>query len=142
MGCYNSELPIGPPGPTGPQGPAGELPYKIYTALLTQSGETALTAIELENTLGVTPVWSYNSIGNYQLTANGLFLASKTVVFMGSPYDDPATINFFGQANRLNDNVINVFTFKFILTPGGDQITIEPQNFALNNCPIEIRVYP
>jgi hypothetical protein len=23
MGCYNSELPIGPPGPTGPQGPQG-----------------------------------------------------------------------------------------------------------------------
>lgn len=41
MTCYNSELPIGPPGPTGPQGPPGEpgttLPYKIYTASISQS---------------------------------------------------------------------------------------------------------
>jgi hypothetical protein len=31
MGCYNSELPIGPPGPTGPQGPTGIISQGNYS---------------------------------------------------------------------------------------------------------------
>jgi len=40
-------------------------PYKVYTALLTQSGTSAPTATVLENTLGQTITWSYNGIGNF-----------------------------------------------------------------------------
>ena len=39
--------------------------YKVYTALLSQSGTNAPTATVLENTLGQTITWSYNGIGNF-----------------------------------------------------------------------------
>lgn len=84
MACYNSELPIGPPGPTGPQGPQGEsaaLPYKVYTALLNQGGETAPTAIVLENTLG-TITFGYNNVGNYSVLSDSLFILEKTAIFL------------------------------------------------------------
>lgn len=145
MTCYNSELPIGPPGPVGPQGPqgpAGVLAYKVYTALLTQSGETAPTVIELENTLGVTPILSYNSQGTYQLSATGLFLANKTFVIIGSSFDDPSSFNSFVQANRISDDVINIFVGILISSVVGENITFQPEDNYLNKTPIEIRVYP
>ena len=39
--------------------------YKVYTALLSQSGTNAPTATVLENTLGQTITWSYNGTGNW-----------------------------------------------------------------------------
>jgi len=135
MGCYNSELPIGPPGPTGPQGPAGELPYKIYTALLTQVDDAAPTAIVLENTLGFTPIYSRDAAGEYFLTYAGGFIIDKTFclingVVTGSdgssfstlghediPSNDRLIIESFIGTGNLNDNV-------------------------MVNTPIEIRVYP
>ena len=38
------------------------IPYKVYTALLTQTGTNAPVATVLENTLGGTPVWSYDKV--------------------------------------------------------------------------------
>jgi hypothetical protein len=142
MTCYNSELPIGPPGPVGPQGPSGKLPYKVYTALLTQSGVTAPTAIELENTLGTDLEWDYNGPGAYLLTAPALFLANKTFILLGSSFDDAAAFNSFAQANRLNDDSINIFTGILISSAVGENVTIQPENNYLNNTPIEIRIYP
>ena len=65
--CYNSELPIGPPGPQGPpgqQGPAGSPIYKVYTALLTQSGASDLEGISIGTlTVGRTYTINANSPG-------------------------------------------------------------------------------
>ena len=41
--------------------------YKVYTALLTQSGTASPTEIILENTLGVTPTYTYINIGVYRI---------------------------------------------------------------------------
>ncbi len=57
--------------------------YKVYTALLSQSGTSAPTAIVLENTLGATPTFSYNAQGNYTVTCTGCFTEDKTVVSTG-----------------------------------------------------------
>ena len=68
MTCYNSELPIGPQGPTGPQGPEGPAytpSYKIYTALLTQSGENPPIITELENTTNFTITFTRSEAGRY-----------------------------------------------------------------------------
>ena len=46
-----------------------EPPYKVYTALLTQSGTDAPVATVLENTLGFTPVWSRERAGTYTILA-------------------------------------------------------------------------
>jgi len=39
--------------------------YKVYTALLSQSGTNDPVAVVLENTLGQTITWSYNDPGNW-----------------------------------------------------------------------------
>ena len=54
--------------------------YKVYTALLTQSGTNAPVATVLENTLGIVPVWSYDEVGYYILTASGAFTDTKTFI--------------------------------------------------------------
>jgi hypothetical protein len=53
-------------------------PYKVYTALLSQSGTTAPVATVLENTLGGAPVWSYNVTGEYIGTLTSAFVVNKT----------------------------------------------------------------
>ena len=129
MTCYNSELPIGPPGPTGPQGPAGELPYKVYTALLTQVDTNAPIAIVLENTIGDI-IWSYVEVGNYKGPLSSAFTTNKTFVFINTllSYD----VNTAG-VTTYNVNEINVTTG----VPDGGT----PTNGQLINTPIEIRVY-
>ncbi len=57
---------------------AGGASYSVYTALLTQTGTDAPTAVVLENTLGGTVVWSYDSVGTYIATLAGVFTANKT----------------------------------------------------------------
>jgi len=41
MGCYNSELPIGPPGPTGPQGPSGLSTINVQQAAPTTANDVS-----------------------------------------------------------------------------------------------------
>lgn len=60
--------------------------YKVYTALLTQTGTDAPVATVLENTLGGDVVWSYENVGIYNVTSNQLFTIDKTFVFCGSEY--------------------------------------------------------
>ena len=55
----------------------GGRPYKVYTALLTQTGTNAPVATILENTVG-NIVWSYDSTGEYLGTLTGVFISDKT----------------------------------------------------------------
>jgi len=57
------------------------LGYKVYTALLSQSGVDAPTSIELENTLG-TITFGYNNVGNYSVLSDSLFILEKTAIFL------------------------------------------------------------
>jgi len=52
--------------------------YKVYTALLTQSGINAPVATVLENTLGATITYSRVSDGIYTITTDGIFTSDKT----------------------------------------------------------------
>src|SRR6478752_4564705 len=54
--------------------------YKVYTALITQSGTGAPVATVLENTLGGTIVWTYGAVGIYVATLSGAFTTNKTTV--------------------------------------------------------------
>jgi hypothetical protein len=128
MACYNSELPIGPQGPTGPQGPQGEsaaLPYKVYTALLIQSGEDAPTVVELENTLGEI-TFGYENVGIYSISSSSLFTIPKTAVFI-SPLNDAIAV--------INLNSSSQYFLETIVIGGSNQ------NNLLNYTAIEIRVY-
>jgi hypothetical protein len=46
------------------------LPYKVYTALLTQSGTSAPVATVLENTTGSTMIWVRENTGYYSLNSS------------------------------------------------------------------------
>lgn len=60
---------------------ANSRPYKVYTALLTQTGTDAPVATILENTLGGTIVWSRTSAGLYVGTLSSAFTSNKTAIF-------------------------------------------------------------
>ena len=56
------------------------IPYKIYNAILTQSGNLDPVATVLQNTLGGTVVWTRDSEGLYFGTLTGAFTPNKTLV--------------------------------------------------------------
>ena len=69
----------------------GELPYKVYTALLTQSGTNAPVATVLENTLGGEVVWTYDGVGLYLATCSGCFTENKTMTILSLWGEDNVT---------------------------------------------------
>lgn len=58
----------------------GAAPYKVYKALLTQTGTDAPVATVLENTLGVDLVWTRDSAGVYYGTSANVFLNKNVIV--------------------------------------------------------------
>lgn len=62
-------------------------PYKVYTAVISQSGTTAPTVdYLLQNTLSGTPTWGYNNVGQYTLTLPTQWVNNKTIVFINPGY--------------------------------------------------------
>jgi hypothetical protein len=105
-------------------------PYKVYTALLSQSGTDAPVATVLENTLGVTPTYGYSSVGEYTLISNGFFTEDKKYLFQGlvSDIDDLVT-----SLERLDDNTIRINS----VTLNG----VPTDELMYGQAFIEIRVY-
>lgn len=103
-------------------------PYKVYTALLTQSGTASPTAIVLQNTLGVTVTFGYTIAGQYTVTATGALTINKTWIIFNNIDSNGFTITYNGKS--LND-------FQ-ILTRNGAGVTTDN---ILNLTEIEIRVY-
>lgn len=118
-----------------------KLPYKIYSALLTQSGTDAPVATVLENTIGAI-VWTRNGVGDYYGTLAGAFPDQSKVWFSivptwGGGSNDP--IPFFGIG--YNDaNSIYVESFRLFSPP--DTANNDPLDDLLFSTSIEIRVYP
>lgn len=91
--------------------------YKVYTALLTQTGTNPPVATVLENTLGLNPIFSYDTAGQYTLTdLSGLFLSNKTAVFMQFKNGGPAMEIYVDNVNQIiigadgqNDVLLNTF---------------------------------
>jgi hypothetical protein len=103
-------------------------PYKVYTALLSQSGTSAPTAIVLENTLG-TITFTYTGIGQYQINSAGLFTLDKTLLFIQGSSD--GDINSAYILDKLYYNTSSIINC----------ITSGVTNGMLNKTSIEIRVY-
>jgi len=107
------------------------VPYKIYKALLTQTGTNAPTAVVLENTLGGTPVWSYSSTGYYILTLSGVFTLGKTLI-LSNP---ELSTDYYVLVDNPSNDTVAIFT--------GDLTNI---GFGINGVmsgkhPITIEVY-
>jgi len=104
-------------------------PYKVYTAILSQSGTSAPVATVLENTLGGTVVWSRVSTGEYRGTLTGAFTANKTVVLQGGTAAFKSTNSF-----PVTVDYVQVKTF--------NPSTLTSEDSILVSYSIEIRVYP
>ena len=107
----------------------GIRPYKVYTALISQTGTNAPTAIVLENTLGGTIVWSYSITGEYIGTLNGAFLNNKTFLNIKSNTHSSNT-EYTSSIGRINIDKIVV----------GSKINGTSSDGAML-ASIEIRVY-
>lgn len=68
----------------GSQPRGGGLPYKIYSAFLSQSGSSAPVATVKQNTLGGTVVWGRYGPGDYKCTLSGAFPDGKFTPVFGS----------------------------------------------------------
>ncbi len=127
--------------------PSGEteVPYKVYTALLTQSGTDAPVATVLENTLGDI-VWTRTGVGQYSGTLIGGFTTDKTFIppyssdFSGSSIFLPLSINGNPQLGWIN-----------MYISGTDAIIVDTYDMVdraewstiieISKIPIEIKVY-
>jgi hypothetical protein len=116
--------------------------YKVYTALLTQSGTDAPVATVLENTLGYEPVFYRINTGSYRVDPTAPLIAptfnpSKVVMFIGHNTTSNAgnynSLEYLGLDN--GDGTVNIVTYN---TDGDTFVTADG---VLNYTPIEIRVY-
>lgn len=110
-------------------------PYKSYVALLTQTGTNNPTAVVLENTLGVTPIWTRDAVGKYYTNLGAVaFPANQGVCFIGGSgnlglADTDVRINsLFGTSGIYGGYILS--TSLGALADG-----------VLTNASVEIRVY-
>lgn len=99
-------------------------PYKVYTALLSQSGENAPVATVLENTIGIIPTFNYLGVGFYNISFNEE--STDNYWFSITKTDND---HFFLQKSTTNIGIITT------------SLIGNAENGALFNTPIEIRVY-
>lgn len=112
-------------------------PYKVYTALLTQTEQNTPVSTVLENTIGDI-VWSYEEVGTYFGTLTGAFTEGKVFCinnqFLGNFEGSDI---FFQQLYPIGDQnkvIINTYIYTEGEWRKGDMLLV--------NTPIEIRVYP
>ena len=105
-------------------------PYKVYTALLTQTGTSAPVATIFENTLGGSPVWSYQGVGNYVLTLAGAFLSGKVMMFLNNERS-----NSIYAIRRTSNSTLEI---QISITDG---FPFVPANSLLTSASLEIRIY-
>lgn len=102
--------------------------YKIYVALISQSGQVdpTIDAI-LENTIG-NIVWTRNSKGEYVGTLNGAFTTNKVICFAGVNNGVLSSVQLIpSSVNEINLKTINLYS--------------NFEDNLLSNTSIEIRVY-
>jgi hypothetical protein len=111
-----------------------DLPYKVYSALITQSGTDAPTVTVLQNTLGGTIVWERADVGDYTGTLVGAFPANKTFCINGG-----VSING-GQMylSRTSNDLINMYSYLINF----DDLAFPTSDNVIQGSSIEIRVYP
>lgn len=105
--------------------------YKVYTALLSQTGTGAPAATVLENMLGGTVVWSREAQGVFRATLTGAFTTGKTGFFI-QPMNNATHEGFFLHSASDEDYV------EFHAVQSSDE---SDQDDTLANTLIEIRVY-
>ena len=104
-------------------------PYKVYTALLTQTGTNAPAATVLENTLGFTI--------SYQWMGTGTFRGVRT---LGNFDPSVTTIILSNSASSSNAAEIGLNSPNFALTSYNNTSNSYENSLLVNNF-LEIRIY-
>ena len=120
-------------------------PYKVYTALLTQSGTDAPVATVLENTLGYDIVWNRLNAGGYLATATEFTIedVNKFYCNIGNRLLSEAStdiVSYIVEVSNLpvgSPSSFEVYT-KTIMNSTG---VVTRGDNVLGFTPIEIRVY-
>ena len=81
--------------------------YKVYTAIITQTGTDAPTAVVLQNTLGITPTLTRFATGNYRITASNTFTANKTFCIVGQEANSGTGMNYIWASDSNDDDANN-----------------------------------
>lgn len=116
---------------SGSSEPVDPRPYKVYTALLTQSGTNAPVDTVLENTIGDI-TWFYTSPGRYSIVSDR-FIPGKVFVNIPSHMSNDDTLLATYKVQYLENLTLESWQFE---STGGSM-----NNWLLFNTPIEIRVY-
>jgi len=110
--------------------------YKVYTALLTQSGTSAPTATVLENNLGGTVVWTRTGGGSYVATLSGAFTSNKTHLPNTSIYSEDQNGDFlFTKYTWVDANTITLSTINLV------SLASQEMENTVEILSVEIRVY-
>lgn len=123
-----------------------KIPYKVYTALLTQTGTDAPVATVLQNTLGKPVVWTRIGSGNYVGSSAGSFPVDKTVCpqFPCFAFENNATFTPISANGNPQSGWINAYNYQ------GNEIYIDTYDMVGyaewstvlgSSLFIEIRVY-
>ncbi len=84
-------------------------PFKVYKALLTQSGTDAPVATVLENTLGGTVVWEYRGVGTYRGQLVDAFTNNKTFILANHSASLLGETSLLGV--RVDDDFVEITSF-------------------------------
>lgn len=107
--------------------------YKVYTALLSQSGQNAPAEIILQNTLGGNVIYEFTSDGIYSIELGDLYITDKVGIFI-SP-----------TGNSNNYNVSSSISIQYNGSTGYVLRTFDNtgalSNKGLGKTMIEIRIY-
>lgn len=107
-----------------------QLPYKSYTALLTQAGTAAPTAYIAKNDANLTVTFTRNSSGNFTGTMPSGYVAGKTTIITGS-----CSVETIFTAAFQNTTIIALRTF---VNQSGTNTFYDDE---LNSTFFEIRIY-
>jgi hypothetical protein len=116
--------------------------YKVYTALLTQTGTNAPVATVLENTTDLNITYTYSLVGKYIINLNSPIPKQKVTIEV-SNFRYASTLGDSGiYFLEMVDDVANIGIYQLntkFRTNAAAAITFA--NGALNNNKIEIRIY-
>ena len=80
---------------------------KDYRALISQTGTSAPSVIEFENTIGAI-VWTRLAVGKYMGTLLGTFTINKVECYCGTPMVTDRVYNFY----RKSANAVELYTYE------------------------------
>ena len=120
-------------------GLGGGLSYKVYTALLTQSGTASPVATVLENTLEYNITWGYDNVGVYTATGITNTFANDKFAFIQGAGNSSSLVSLWAYNIAGPPNNTLILECYDLGNVGGGSFDLK-DNILINQF-IEIRVY-